>query len=256
MSNIVKYQKFILDVMLTHHYALSYQLINESKEAQLELIYKRAKRLITSDVYKQHHYVHMTRQSFLESEIDKVRQSVTEAFITGLGSKNGLAKSTALADYSIVKGVLKTYVYDISHFGLLKKQVNYNKLSERETKLQDFKIKANTYAQKLLNEEANIKEVFDNQIQDRVLAAICSHYLIVISESDYLIPVMNPDEIQEIIENHISKVNRKEISVDTPIKKSFLDHIEEKKDKYLSNISAEQEKTRQMANPKTRGNQK
>lgn len=256
MSNLVKYQKFILDVMLTHHYALSYQLINESKDAQLELIYKKSKGLITSDVYKQHHYVHMTRQAFLESEIDKVRQSVTEAFITGLSSKNGLAKSTALADYAIVKGALKTYVFDIAHVGLHKKQVDYRKLSDREVKLQDFKIKANTYAQKLLNEEANIREVFNNQIKDRILLAICSNHLAVTADSGYVIPVMQLADIQDIIENHMSKINRNEISADTPIKKSFIDHINEKKDEYLSGITAEQEKVKQTMNQKTKGNQK
>lgn len=256
MSNLVKYQKFILDVMLTHHYALSYQLINESKDAQLELIYKRSKRLISSDVYKQHHYVHMTRQVFLESEIDKVRQLVTEAFITGLSSKNGLANSTALADYAIVKGDLKTYVYNIAHVGLHKKQIDYTKFSEREVKLQDFKIKANTYAQKLLNEDANIKEVFDNQIKDRTLLAICSNYLVVTADSGYVIPVMPIADIQDIIENHMSKINRKDIPVDTPEKKSFLDHIYDKKEKYLLSVASDQEKVKQMANPKTRGNQK
>ncbi|QUG90778.1 hypothetical protein GR140_19120 [Pseudomonas putida] len=256
MSSLIKYQKFILDVILLEKYKISYELINESKDALLELIYLKVNDLITPEVYKKHHYAHVTRQAFLEQEIDKVRQELTTMFITGAGAKNPFAKSTALADYAIVKNAVKTYVYDIAHTGLFKKHVDQKRMSDRELKLHDFKEKAKAYGEKLMSDNPTLKESFGLFIEDRVLLAICSNNLLVTTNGGYVMPILQVEEVESIIEEHFSKINRKYIPSDTPIKQSFLDYIYERKEQHLAAAAAEAEQVKKLAQPQKRGTNK
>lgn len=286
MSSLIKYQKFILDVIILEKYKLSYELINESKDALLELIYLKVNNLITPEVYKKHHYAHVTRQAFLEQEIDKVRQELTTMFITGAGAKNPFAKSTALADYVIIKNAIKRYseikkieeekikerknkgveqeenklqtihVYDVLHTGLFKKHVKHERLSEKELQLNYFKEKAIAYCEKLMSDNPTLKESFGLFIEDRVLLAICSNNLLVTTNGGYVMPILQVEEVESIIEEHFSKINRKYIPSDTPIKQSFLDYIYERKEQHLAAAAAEAEQVKKLAQPQKRGTNK
>lgn len=256
MSDLVKYQKLILDVMLLQHYPFSYELINESKSAQLELIHKRRKEEITADIYKQHHFVHFTRQKFLEAEIDRVRQEVTEAYITGLGSKNNLAKNLALAEEVITKSTFKIYTYDIIHYGLQKPKIDYKRFSDREEKLQDYLIQAQIYAKELF-EEAPIKSLFSSKIPDRTLMAICSNYLLVTSTTGYIVPIIQKEKVESLIANHNAKISRGDIPAGTHVNEAFMEYIYEKKEEYLAGLNATkaaaEREIKQMANNKSKG---
>lgn len=243
-----KFQKYVLDVALKNKFFFSYGMIQESKEIINELIFQRRRGYIDSEYYIYNHYKHYARISFLEHEIENVRQTLSEQLLKDEAANSYFGDNTKLANWNnytsknLTKeelvGKRPLFHFMVMHTGLFKTPVPYERLSKREQELRDYEIQIETEIANVISKSNMLKELFAVQSAfDDDLRKICESFFDGEIPEGMTVKPIDLYDIKKIVQHHnneISTLKEKEIVVMPEIKELFVnDMIKRKEEWYI-----------------------
>lgn len=262
-----KYQKYVLDVALKSKFFFSYGMIQESKEIINELIYQRRREYIDSDYYIFNHYKHFARISFLEHEIDNVRQALSEQLLTDEAHNSFFGENVILSNLNNytsknltkeeLKGKRPLFHFMAMHTGLLKTPVPYDRLSKREQELRDFEIQVETEIANVISKSTQLIEIFTVQSAfDDDLRKICESFFDGEIPEGMTVKPIDLYDIKKIVQRHnneISTLKEKEIVVMPEIKEMFVNDMIKRKEEWYTQKEALKPKPQMAGGKKTAG---
>lgn len=216
-SRQIKYQKYILDVLLKAHFPHSYGMIAESKKTLKDLIYKKFKGEIDYEFYMFSHHQHLARLVFLEHEIDKVRQDLIEQYIGENKPENIFNKDKTYLStiHSLEKGPFKLFHFSVMHHAMFKSGTAHKTYRERELGLYQYVIDVENDSLKLVKESVPMIELFATiNVLDDDLRKVCDTYLYGESVELPNVTPLKSDDFRRLMKSYQAKLSNDKENVE------------------------------------------
>lgn len=222
----VKYQELCIEIILETHLNDLYKAVATSKETIKQIIYERRQGNIDADTYKENYYMNKSVILFFEKQIAERKALLMQKYVFAHSAPKTLLKSTHHANQTCGEYPFEfpVYIVLLANINRIPKE-DRDEMPELETNIKQLKTDLSSHILTLKKDNVDFaKYCLELEDFSKRIADLCKKHLFIFDDK-LSTPIITLNEINEIINEHVSLRQRDKYNYNKTLNDLFLERM-------------------------------
>lgn len=222
----VKYQELCIEIILETHLNDLYKAVVTSKETIKQIIYERRQGNIDADTYKENYYMNKSVILFFEKQIAERKALLMQKYVFAHSAPKTLLKSTHHANQTCGEYPFEfpVYIVLLANINRIPKE-DRDEMPELETKIKKLKTDLASHILTLKKDNVDFaKYCLELEDFSKRILELCKKHLFIFDDK-LSTPIITLNEINEIINEHVSLRQRDKYNYNKTLNDLFLERM-------------------------------